>query len=180
MISYTSLPTSSLANLLSTISRHARRQQTVTRRDRSSMTSSIRANRSVGRGGDQGGCPGRRRGGGRAGSRRGGRAFSTKGGQGCRQGNRGMEGSCAVVSGVWKKCENLQKKKVVKFFRTGILEGGLRPKKKKGRQIFRPAPPETNFSLRPCGGAKFISSPWAQKWLATALRAKLDSYNRLH
>jgi hypothetical protein len=30
--------------------------------------------------------------------------------------------------------------------------------------------PETNFSARPWGGgAKFISSPWAQKWLATAL-----------
>jgi hypothetical protein len=48
------------------------------------------------------------------------------------------------------------------------LEVGLRPKKKVAKYSGQPRP-ETNFSVRPWGGAKFISSPWAQKWLATAL-----------
>jgi hypothetical protein len=76
-----------------------------------------------------------------------------------------------VVGGVWKKCEKLKKKKkkkVVKIFWTEILEVGLRVLKKVAKYSGQPRP-ETNFSVCPWGGAKFISSPWAQKWLATAL-----------
>jgi hypothetical protein len=62
-----------------------------------------------------------------------------------------MEGWC----GGWRVEKNLKsylkKKRSSKFFRTGILEVGLRTPWGGG------------------GGAKFISSPWAQKWLATAL-----------
>jgi hypothetical protein len=82
------------------------------------------------------------------------------------------------------KCEKLlkKKKKVVKIFSDGnFLEVGLRPKKKKVAKYSGP-PPETNFSLRPLGGggAKFISSPWAQKWLATALVIRYLSFLKSH
>jgi hypothetical protein len=58
-----------------------------------------------------------------------------------------------VVGGVWKKCEKLLKKKKrsSKFFRTEILEVGLRPKKKVAKYSGQPRP-ETNFSVRPWGG----------------------------
>jgi hypothetical protein len=67
---------------------------------------------------------------------------------------------------VWKKCEKLLEKqrssKFIRFFLTGILEGGLRPK-------YAGQPRPKVISPYALGGAKFISSPWAHKWLATAL-----------
>jgi hypothetical protein len=69
----------------------------------------------------------------------------------------------------------LKKKRSSKFFRMEILEVGLRLKKKVAKYSGQPRP-ETNFSVHPWGGgAKFISSPWAQKWLATALIVHLYS-----
>jgi hypothetical protein len=53
--------------------------------------------------------------------------------------DRGMEGWWWVACGKNVKSYN-NKKRSSTFFRTGILEVGLRPNKK-GRQIFRPAPP---------------------------------------
>jgi hypothetical protein len=60
-----------------------------------------------------------------------------------------------VVGGVWKKCEKLlkKKKKVVKILSDGNLEVGLRPKEKVAKYSGQPRP-ETNFSVRPCGGAQ--------------------------
>jgi hypothetical protein len=77
-----------------------------------------------------------------------------------------------VVGGVWKKCEKLLKKKKKrssKFFRTGILEVGLCLKKKVAKYSGQPPPPKLISPYALGRGAKFISSPWAQKWLATAL-----------
>jgi hypothetical protein len=51
-----------------------------------------------------------------------------------------------------EKREKLLKKKKrwSKFFQTGILEVGLRPKKEVAKYSGQPPPPpETNFSLRP-------------------------------
>jgi hypothetical protein len=134
---------------------------------------------SVGRGGgDQGGCPGRRRGGGAGGG-----ALSVQkgGGQGRRQG--GLWGAEAprnvgwgptpgvytgewkvgggVVGGVWKKCEKLLKKKKKKS-RQNFSDGNFWRlvcvlKKKVAKYS-----PEL-ISPYALGGAKFISSPWAQK-----------------
>jgi hypothetical protein len=72
------------------------------------------------------------------------------------------------VGGVWKKCEKLLKKKKrsSKFFRTEILEVGLRPKK--GRQIFRPAAPRKLISPYALGGGRKI--------LKFALGAEMASY----
>jgi hypothetical protein len=89
---------------------------------------------------------------------------------GCRQVNGEWRVPGAVVSGVWKKCENLLKKKGRQIFSDGKFWRVVCVVKK-GRHIFRSAPLETNFPYALGGGAKFISSPWAQKWLATALAA---------
>jgi hypothetical protein len=114
----------------------------------------------------------RRKGGGRPGRLPGAQA---RGGarQGCRQGNGELVVVWWVACG--KKCEKSlkKKKKKVKIFWTEILEVGLRVLKKVAKYYSGQPRPETNFSdfsVRPWGGgAKFISSPWAQKWLATAL-----------
>jgi hypothetical protein len=64
-----------------------------------------------------------------------------------------------AVGGVWlvfeevyevksKKCEKLLKKKVVKIFRTGILEVGLRPKKRSPNILAAPL-------------SKFLNTPLA-------------------
>jgi hypothetical protein len=64
------------------------------------------------------------------------------------------------------KCEKLLKKKrSSKFFRTGMV-----CVLKKRSPNIPASPPNLISPYAPWGGgAKFISSPWAQKWLATAL-----------
>jgi hypothetical protein len=80
-----------------------------------------------------------------------------------RQGNGGL-----VVGGVWKKCEKLLKKKKrsSKFFRMEILRLVCVLKWSPNIPASRAPKLISPYAL---GGAKFISSPWAQKWLATAL-----------
>jgi hypothetical protein len=58
------------------------------------------------------------------------------------------------VGGVWKKCEKVTKKKrSSKFFRTGILEVGLRPKKK-SPNIPASSPPKVISPYALGGGRK--------------------------
>jgi hypothetical protein len=78
-----------------------------------------------------------------------------------------------VVGGVWKKCEKLLKKKKGrqnffgrKFWRLVCVL------KKRSPNIPASRAPKLISPYALGGGAKFISSPWAQKWLATALGNK--------
>jgi hypothetical protein len=76
-----------------------------------------------------------------------------------------------VVGGVWKKCEKLPKKGRQNIF--GREFWRLVWVLKKRSPKYSGQPPAKLISLYAlAGGAKFISSPWAHKWLATALLTK--------
>jgi hypothetical protein len=89
-----------------------------------------------------------------------------------------MEGS--VVGGVWKKCEKLLKKKSRQnFLRTGILEVGLRPKKKVAKYSGQPPPPKliSPYAL----GMSIIQlrrSNCAAKYACNQARQSRDGFDR--
>jgi hypothetical protein len=94
--------------------------------------------------------------------------------QGCRQGNGEWRvGGGVVGGGVWKKCEKLlkKKKKSRQNFLDGNFGGWSACAKKRSPNIPASRAPKliSPYALGGGVGAKFISSPWAQKWLATAL-----------